>query len=183
MRDVSLTIGFLLVASTGFCQSASPWKMVDPPAFNLANIVVAKAKDANTLMVLVPQRAMETRTRTVPVTKTRSETRTKVVEVDGNAVEEAYTVEVPYIEEIEQTYGVCVLTGTVRKELPAGDLRAWGLDGKPLPAQQVLQKLQSPTHVYLLGQDQPLEISPYHAAVLNRNLMFLYHPEATPNRN
>lgn len=178
MRFFALIIGLVFVGSTGFAQHSSPWEMVSPPVFELGNIVIAKTKDANTVSMMLPQWNLETRTRTVAVTKQRTETRVREVDVDGQAVSQEYVVEVPYTEQIEQAYTVQVLGGKARKDFPVGELMAWDLNGNKLSSQQLLQKLQAPTHVYRLPHDRPLDISAYHAAVLNRNLIFVYHPEA-----
>lgn len=179
MRRFAIIIGFVLVASTLYGQAPSPWELADPPAFYMENIVIAKTKDAGTVSMMIPQWALEERTRMVMVTRTRTETRIRAVERDGETVTEEYTVEVPYTEQVEQTYTVQVLAGKARRDLPVAELTAWDLSGAKLSSAQVLQRLQSAAHVYRLPENQPLRISPYHAAALNRNLLFVYHPQAT----
>lgn len=178
MRRFAIVLGFVLVASTLYGQAPSPWELAEPPAFYMHNIVIAKTKDAETVSMMLPQWTEETRTRMLTVTKTRVETRTRAVERDGQTVTEEYAVEVPYTEQVEQTYTVQVLAGKVRRDLPVAELTAWDLSGTKLSAAQVLQRLNSATHVYRLPENQPLPISPYHAAVLNRNLLFVHHPQA-----
>ncbi len=180
MRRFATVLGFALITSTLYGQTPSPWELADPPAFHMHNIVIAKTKDAETVSMMLPQWTLETRSRMLTVTRMRTEIRTRTAERDGQTITEEYAVEVPYTEQIEQTYTVQVLEGKVRRDLPVAELTVWDLNGTKLSAAQVLQRLNSATHVYRLPDNQPLPISPYHAAVLNRNLLFVHHPQACP---
>ncbi len=68
-----------------------------------------KAKPGKGVKIDRDKYRVETRTRTVKVTKTRTETRMReVIRADGTTVTVPYTVRIPYMEEIEQTYQVLV---------------------------------------------------------------------------
>ncbi len=107
---------------------------------------------------------------------TRMETRTREITVDGKAVTQAYTVNVPYTETREFTYQVAVLQGEDKADIPVEKIRAWDLTGRVVDTATLAVKLVFPTHVMVIELD-PNEtyeaLDPYYASVMKQDTLVL----------
>ncbi len=173
---VAVTIGSALLNSSlkssaqGPKQDAAASPMV---RLDLSDLVSVEPAKTDSPAMVLDVRVPTTRTRTVNVTKTRTEKRTRSVQVDGKQVEQNYVVQVPYIENVEQTFTVM----QVRKQsVPTDQIQGWDLAGNLLEEQELIDRLSSRPVVFIRGEPWPTngELDPKQRAVLRGDVLVIY---------
>ena len=60
-------------------------------------------------------------------------------------------------------------------EVPADEIKAWDLSGRPLSAEQLAVRFAQYPYAIILPANKPPEISHLHQAALHPSLVFVYH--------
>lgn len=184
-------VAFIAIVTTLVLQQPSQAQVASPEAraivpkgefpthvlmqFNLSNLWVAKTTvDGKAIRLVQPNFRME-KAGQLTVKKMRSETRTRT-NVKGEA--EAYTVAVPYEETVETAKSVP--DGNLRYVVPLTELKAFRLDGTPLPVDQLAKILSSPKHVFasIYFPAGFKGLDPYFRSVFNNDVLLLELPES-----
>lgn len=178
---VGLAVGLLFSSQTAWGQQASLWKPAAAPQWDPASLAVAKVvgeQDGQpTLALMVTDWRVETRTRTVEVTKYRPEQREREIENNGVSEVRAYTVQVPYTEQITQEYTVQIPAGQQRVDVPLSKCTAWTLAGKQVPTDKLAAFLSKPRHVLeWWDKENAPQPDPFYASVIKPDTLFLRFP-------
>jgi hypothetical protein len=144
---------------------------------HLENLWVAKSSaDGKSVRLVKPKFREEAgKPRTVTKTMLLPETRTRNNESGGA---ETYTVQVPtsYQEEVVSTESVP--DGNFRYIVPVAELKAFKMDGKKIPSEQIAKMLGTPQHVFVsiyFEEDFP-GLDPYFRSVFKPEVFLLVLP-------
>jgi hypothetical protein len=181
LRVIPLAFACTAFVGTTYGQQPDPkarWtppQSIDETQVSLRDIFVAKmAADRSSVMLMLPQYRTETRSRVVSVTKMRTETRTRSKEVAGQTVTEEYPVQVPYTEQVEQSYTVTFSVGTERINVPFTELKAFDLSAVPIESTSLASRLVNATHVFVQRNGAEFKaIDPFTASVLRPDVIVL----------
>ena len=179
---VSLALFFLTPAAEADERNDLPEFI----ALHFSDAALAELSKSNkgSVTVIASRPKTETRTRTVAVQKMRKEVRIRSVDINGKPTQQPYEIQVPYVEQIEQTYTVTVPGQQVSEpvDVALAKVKAWDVNGNPVSAENLRKKLSDPTATLLLQRPWPegAIIEPSHYALLREDVLLLYSQELRP---
>lgn len=157
-------------------------RLVPPSVFpeitiDINDVALAKVdKTGKTLRMIVPRFTVKSQTREVSVTKCRQEQRTRLVErEDGEKIEQAYTVSVPYTEiiTIERAYRSRKAGSEDRIRIPIEQVTAWQLDGTLIEAEELRERAAKPLH-FIATRNSFGGLPTYFREALNPEIIVVY---------
>jgi len=160
--------------SSTFAQG-SDWQPSRFPPFDFRDAAAAKIYSNNSGVSVLGLVSFKEETRTVPITKIRMETRTRMVKDPdtGEALEQTYSVCVPYTEQIERAE-------TVRRriEVPLEDTKVWTFSGKALSAEEVRTSLSSAKRCFYTENrwiKDKYQGDPFYAEMLKPDVLVIWY--------
>ncbi|TWT92041.1 hypothetical protein [Stieleria varia] len=129
------------------------------------------------LILMLPAFRMEKQEGEHMVTKMRTEQRTRMVNVNGNQVEQTYTVHVPYTETIVDPM-VPVSAGIKPSALDANDFEYYDLHGKSLSVTEAGERMNKLVPVFLMEMFRGgnIAISDLQREALNPDCLVITSP-------
>ena len=173
--------------STAFSQDASlPANPLTPTKpfpthvlmnANLTNLWVAKSSaDGKSVRLVKPKFREEAgKPRTVTKTIFVPQERTRTSE---SGKTEVYTVQAPVSMQEEVVPTESIPDGNLRYIVPVAELKAFKMDGKKIPSEQIAKMLATPQHVFVsiyFGEDFP-GLDPYFQSVFKPEVFVLVLP-------
>ena len=141
------------------------------------NVVIAKVQtDGSEPELLIAKfggkEAIATRPRTV--TTYTAETRTRIVNVNGEKVEQTYTVQVPVTQVVQQKENFTPTEN--ERSVPVNMIQAFDLKGKRLDQAVWTKHLETPKHVLLLREplNESNRLNPFYASLLREDTLLLF---------
>lgn len=141
------------------------------------NVVIAKVQtDGSEPELLIAKfggrEANATTSRTV--TSYTSETRTRTVNINGEKVEQEYTVQVPVTQIVQRKEN---FTPTdQQRSVQISTVQAFDLKGQPVDVKVWTKRLENPTHVLLLKEpiNESNRLNPFYSSILREDTLLLF---------
>lgn len=141
------------------------------------NVVIAKVQtDGSEPELLIAKfggkEANATTSRTV--TSYTSETRTRTVNINGEKVEQEYTVQVPVTQIVQRKENFTPTNQ--QRSVPVSTVQAFDLKGQPVDVKVWTKRLENPTHVLLLKEpiNESNRLNPFYASILREDTLMLF---------
>ncbi len=166
----------------------STWQPSGASSISLDRLVVAKVTTAadgvEQVSILKPTFQTETRSRMVTVQKCRDEERTRDIEdpTSGEISTQTYAVKVPYAEQVEQSYSICIRGNPERTDVRLDALSAWKVDGASVETNELKAILSTTKHVFLLAENANGNYVPdqYFSSVLDPEAIIVHVAKPAP---
>jgi len=175
----SFTVLLAQLVSICFVASAfaqgSAWQPSRFPPFDFRDAAAAKIYSSENSVTVLGMVSPEIGTRTINVSKTRTETRSRTVKdpQTGEELEQSYAVEVPYTEQIEQTFIM-----RRRIEVPVEDAKIWTFSGKALSAAEARTALSSAKRCFCIANQRRkynYQGDPFFAEMLTPDVLVIWY--------
>jgi hypothetical protein len=141
------------------------------------NVVIAKVQtDGPVPELLIAKFGGKEANATTPrtVTSYTSETRTRTVNINGEKVEQEYTVQVPVTQVVQRK--VNFTPTEEQRSVPVSMVQAFDLKGQPVDIKVWTKRLENSTHVLLLKEpiNDSNRLNAFYASILREDTLLLF---------
>ena len=173
-RSISILVLLLVTDSLATAQDAGAKLLVLD--FNDSALIEIDERDQDSVTIVSSRMKYRTQMQEVRIAKSRQEVRTRTVQVNGTPTEQSFTVQVPYIEIVNQASTIGAPGEPRFTSVPIEEVSAWDADGNTLNRDQLRTRLSKPAAAIILKTEWPDggTIEPTQLAVLRDDIFFVY---------
>jgi hypothetical protein len=158
--------------------SSGQWNPGGLPGFGFEDAAIVKIytdASGNDVLGLIVFQEVPVRY-TVQKCRTEQRTRTVTDPETGETTEQHYTVQVPYVEELER-----MRLRQSRKEVPLQHAQFWKVSGETMSHAEAQAALRKPTRCFLIDRPSHANIGPFFSQMFKESVLLVAYDETQVN--